>query len=81
MLSPFGVLDCCIKKGAFNSAEMRLFAENTLLPLLEPGDVVVLDNARIHHNREFRELFDAEGVRLLFLPPYSPEMMPVSFKG
>jgi transposase len=42
------------------------------------GDVAVMDNnALIHHNPEFKQLFIARGIHLLFLPAYSPEMMPV----
>jgi len=57
------------------------FVRGTLLPHLQPFDgtnprsVVILDNCSIHHVQSVSELFEAAGV--LFLPPYSPDMMPI----
>ena len=39
-----------------------------------PLSVLVLDNARIHHNDEILELCDRFSVRLEYLPPYSPDL-------
>jgi transposase len=49
------------------------FVPDKLVPLLRPGDVVIQDNLRIHHNEEALELIRATGGSVLFQPPYSPE--------
>ena len=41
-----------------------------------PGDVVVLDNLRVHKASGLAELVEKRGTRLLFLPPYSPDFTP-----
>ena len=45
--------------------------------------MIILDNARIHRNREFQDLCTAAGVRVEYLPPYSPDFNPIekSFAG
>lgn len=42
-----------------------------------PLSVLVLDNAKIHHNDEIHALVDRFGVRLEYLPPYSPDLNPI----
>ena len=44
-----------------------------------PGSVVVLDNSSLHHDQKgvLKMLVEARGGRLLYLPPYSPELMPL----
>lgn len=49
------------------------FVRDKLAPLLRPGDVVVLDNLRIHQNEEALQFIRAAGASVLFQPPYSPE--------
>jgi transposase len=48
-----------------------------MVPSLRPGDVVVLDNLSCHKRLRARELVEAAGARLLFLPPYSPDLNPI----
>jgi transposase len=50
-----------------------------MVPRLPPGAVVVLDNARIHHTHHVRmsSALMERGGRLVFLPPYSPDMSPI----
>ena len=56
---------------------MQDFVSNTLLPQLNDGDWVILDNAKIHKSEEFKALFAGTGVRPVYLPAYSPELNPV----
>ena len=51
--------------------------EAYLCPRLSVSDVVVLDNAKIHKTRRTRELIEASGAEVLFLPPYSPDYNPI----
>ena len=46
-------------------------------PALRPGDVVILDNLATHKIQGVREVIEATGARLLYLPPYSPDFNPI----
>jgi transposase len=46
-------------------------------PALRPGDVAILDNLATHKIRGVREVIEAAGARLLYLPPYSPDFNPI----
>ena len=48
-----------------------------MLPILKDGDVVIMDNCRIHYVKEVAEILKTVGARPLFLPPYSPELNPI----
>jgi transposase len=63
--------------GAINSAQLLAYIEQALAPTLHAGDVVVLDNLRAHKVRGIREAIEARGARLLYLPPYSPDLNPI----
>ena len=51
--------------------------QDGLLPLLERGSVLVLDNASIHRGGEIHQLVAAAGCSLLYLPPDSPDFNPI----
>jgi hypothetical protein len=55
----------------------RAYMAKTLVPTLRPGDTVILDNLGAHKVAGVREAIEAAGVRLLYLPPYSPEFNPI----
>ena len=52
--------------------EIRL--ETCLIPTLRAGDWVVIDNATFHHGGRIAELIDAAGCKVIYLPPYSPDL-------
>lgn len=58
---------------------LTMFEEPEMLPFdgKNPNSIAVLDNYSIHHVREVTELFRDAGILVLFLPPYSPDMMPI----
>ena len=60
-----------------NGAIFRAYVEHILAPTLKPGDIVILDNLGSHKSTEVRRLIEAKGARLLFLPPYSPDLNPI----
>jgi transposase len=60
--------------GACNRVVFETWLETCLLPTLQPGQVVILDNATFHHGGRIAQLLDAVGCRLLYLPPYSPDL-------
>ena len=53
------------------------YLKKTLLPTLRPGDIVVMDNMRSHHVKAVREILEAKGMKVLYLPPYSPDLNPI----
>jgi transposase len=46
-------------------------------PDLAPSDIIVLDNLSAHTGETIRQLIEAQGARLEFLPPYSPDFNPI----
>ena len=63
--------------GAVNGDVFEAFVEQVLVPQLRPGDVVVMDNLSSHKRARTRELIEANGAAVLFLPPYSPDLNPI----
>lgn len=55
----------------------ELYVEKILAPRLCAGGVVVMDNLSSHKGGRVRELIEARGCELLFLPPYSPDLNPI----
>lgn len=74
---PTGMRALWQKLGAWTRATFEAFLQDGLLPLLERGSVLVLDNASIHRGGAIRELIEAAGCSLLHLPPYSPDLNPI----
>ncbi len=66
----------CIK-GATDAAVFESYVEEFLAPRLHEGQVVVLDGLGAHRTRRVRELIEAKGADLLFLPSYSPDLNPI----
>ncbi len=65
------------KLGAIKREDFEGFLRDQLLPVLEVGSVLVLDNARIHHGGQIAQIVEAAGCWLLYLPPYSPDFSPI----
>jgi transposase len=63
--------------GPMNRAIFTAYVCQMLAPELRPGDVLVLDNLSSHKCPEARQAVEARGARLLFLPPYSPDLNPI----
>ena len=63
--------------GPINGETFLLYIEGVLVPTLKPGDIVVMDNLGSHKGRAVRAAIRAAGARLLFLPPYSPDLNPI----
>jgi transposase len=60
--------------GHTNSLLVETWVEQSLLPVLRPGQVVILDNATFHQSIKTRALIEAVGCHLLFQPAYSPDL-------
>ena len=83
VMSLDGIHDLCIFEGNVNGVRFEKFVRSCLLPVLQPFNwvnkhsVVILDNASIHHVDQVVDLIENTGARLLFLPPYSPDLNPL----
>lgn len=72
-----GLVAPLVLDGAINGAAFLAYTEQFLVPTLQPGDVVVLDNLSSHKVSGVREAIEAAGATLLYLPPYSPDLNPI----
>ena len=63
--------------GAMNGDAFLAYVEHVLVPELQPGDVVIMDNLSVHKGAAIREAIEAAGAKLRFLPPYSPDFNPI----
>ena len=61
-------------KGYTNTTVFNHWVKRCLIPDLKPGMTVIMDNAAFHKSKKTRELIEAAGCRLLFQPPYSPDL-------
>ena len=62
------------------SCDTKLFlawVKEMLVPELKPGQVVVMDNASFHKSPLIKEAIELAGCKLVYLPPYSPDLNPI----
>ncbi len=67
----------CVLDQPINAACFLEYVEQFLVPTLSPGDVVIMDNLSSHKRPVIRAAIRSVGARLLFLPPYSPDLNPI----
>jgi transposase len=72
-----GMLTAVVYDGAVNTDSFVGFVEQFLVPKLQPGQVLVLDNLPAHKSSQVDQLVEAAGARVLRLPPYSPDFNPI----
>lgn len=72
-----GFLAPLVVDGAMTGELFVAYVEQVLIPELEPGDVVVLDNLSCHTQKAVRQALEAAGCRALYLPAYSPDLNPI----
>ncbi len=76
-LSTEGVGAAMSVEGATDGAAFETYVEHFLAPTLKAGQIVVMDNLQVHKSKRVRELIEARGAEVLFLPPYSPDFSPI----
>jgi transposase len=72
-----GIRCSTVVDGAINAEVFQAFVEQVLAPQLRAGDIVILDNLSSHRGPRTRQLIEATGATLQFLPPYSPDFNPI----
>jgi len=76
-ISIFGIVAITYGKWATNAMIFLNFVKNFLIKKLRYGKIVFMDNVPFHKGREIRELIESVGAKLVFLPPYSPDLSPI----
>lgn len=76
-MSRAGITAAMTMTGANDGAVWALFARQILVPSLRPGQIVLWDNLPVHKNQGVRQLIEACGCQVRFLPPYSPDFTPI----
>jgi len=64
-------------EGSASAQVFEISIEQILAPSLQKGQIVVMDNLSIHKGQKVREIIEARGCQLLFLPAYSPDFSPL----
>ena len=72
-----GMGEAMTVEGATDAPVFEAYIEHFLAPTLAEGQVVVLDGLGAHRTKKVRELVEARGAELLFLPSYSPDLNPI----
>ena len=67
----------CVLDGPINGQSFTAYVEQFLVPTLSPGDIVIMDNLGSHKGQAVRKAIRAAQAKLLFLPPYSPDLNPI----
>lgn len=72
-----GLVAVMTVEGGTDQDVFAAFVAQVLIPKLNPGDVVLVDNVGAHKPPHIRRLIEAAGASLVFLPPYSPDLNPI----
>jgi transposase len=72
-----GSTACMSVDGATDTQVFRAYVRRVLCPSLRKGDVVIMDNLAAHKSPPTLALIERVGARVLFLPPYSPDLNPI----
>jgi transposase len=76
-LSLTGVGATLTIEGAIDGEVFQQYVQHFLCQHLRPGNIVVMDNVKFHHNRETIRMIESTGARVVHLPPYSPDFNPI----
>jgi transposase len=77
VLSLHGVIAALLIPHPVDGEVFKGFIENILVPVLEPGDRVLMDNLKAHQVKGVEQLINEGGATVQFLPPYSPDFSPI----
>ncbi len=77
MMSLKGVEAPMVLEGAMDTLAFETYIRTQVCPALQLGDIVVMDNLSAHKSTTVRNLIEAQGAHLEYLPPYSPDFNPI----
>ncbi|WP_216595581.1 IS630 family transposase [Myxosarcina sp. GI1] len=61
-------------EGSCNRDLFETWLEKSLIPQLQPGDIIIIDNATFHKGQSIQEIVSEAGCEIWYLPPYSPDL-------
>ncbi|MEW6735261.1 MAG: transposase [Acidobacteriota bacterium] len=64
-------------EGAMNGEAFEIWVKDYLLPSLQEGEIVLMDNYQVHKAAWLADAIASRGARLAYLPPYSPDLNPI----
>ena len=76
-LGPSDLIAPWVIRGAIDGPAFVACIRDVLIPEIEPGTAVILDNLATHRNKEAAKALREHGCWFLFLPPYSPDLNPI----
>lgn len=76
-IAPSGIVEPLVFEGALDGMIFTTWMRDRLLPQLQPGTTIVLDNLSVHKTAAARAAVEQAGCTLLFLPAYSPDFNPI----
>lgn len=76
-MSIIGVISAMYCTCTFDSEGFLSFIKSFLLPELKTGQILIMDNVSFHKQARIIQLIENAGVRVVFLPQYSPELNPI----
>jgi transposase len=76
-LTTRGIIAPWVLDGPINRDAFETYLEKVLIPELRPGDIVIMDNLSSHKGPLVRQMIEAAGASLRYLPPYSPDFNPI----
>lgn len=72
-----GITAPLVLAGAVNGIIFSGYIEQCVVPTLEPGDILFMDNLPAHKVAGIETLIEACGAHVIYLPPYSPDFNPI----
>jgi transposase len=72
-----GVVAPMLLDGPVNAQTFAGYVEECLVPALEPGDILIMDNLPAHKSARITKAVEDAGCTLVYLPPYSPDLNPI----
>lgn len=72
-----GIVAMMYVASAVNGNIFKAYIEQLLIPKLRRGQFLILDNVSFHKSKELIELIERTGAKVVFLPPYSPDLSPI----
>ena len=76
-LRSHGLTAPMVLDGPMDGPAFLAYVEQVLVPTLQPGEIVVMDNLPAHKPDRVREAIEQAGAELRYLPPYSPDLNPI----
>lgn len=76
-MSLSGMGPSMVVEGGVDGMVFQTYLRETLLPALNEGDLLVMDNLSVHKSERVKEMIEGAGAEILYLPPYSPDFNPI----